>query len=514
MSSSADATAGAAGEIGGRLHEVACTKVACPHARRLSEGLDSTTMIVIIATAVAVGIGLLAIIAWCVCRRRAMRSSSSSTRAKKGRGPPLDDPSTSRSNKLATPSKDRRYKGDDGGELEDGAAAWNIRQSGGDVPNAKELLAQISGQDASAEDVELGMAPDSPAPKPSPKQPAAKRAVVDKKPSGRAEEEEVEEGGDADSDEDDDDDVEEEDDDDDDDFDAQAHDDGAHQWWFYVSGGKLSGPFTPRQMKETFLQGTIGHQTMVRWLPVCYEEPKLEDQSLEATSPLGELKDMYGQPPFMQGSGGHKDGGAASPKKKPKAKRAAKKAASKAPPPLEEAFSGGSSVGIGIGGGLERNSSEIGATVGLGPVGVRSPSALEREREDDANGGAEEGGDEDADGSSAYWFYRGADMSIEGPFTPGEMKQLYLDGKIGNNANVRFLPVCYSEPSIKDQWEEHFSPLAELCGIEGPPFMSAALPKKLKRAPSAKVRERVNRARHAHHPGGLHAHHYEKAPEM
>jgi len=70
------------------------------------------------------------------------------------------------------------------------------------------------------------------------------------------------------------------------------------EWWFYVAGGKMKGPFTPFQMKGFYESGIVGHQTLVRWLPVSYGMPELEDQDVDETSALQELCG-HGLPPFM-----------------------------------------------------------------------------------------------------------------------------------------------------------------------------------------------------------------------
>ena len=79
-----------------------------------------------------------------------------------------------------------------------------------------------------------------------------------------------------------------------------AQDDGeTSEWWFYVAGGRMMGPFTPYQMKQSYNAGLIGHQTRVRWLPVCYGKPALVDNSdPENTSALQEICGD-GMPPFM-----------------------------------------------------------------------------------------------------------------------------------------------------------------------------------------------------------------------
>ena len=88
-------------------------------------------------------------------------------------------------------------------------------------------------------------------------------------------------------------------------------DDETSEWWFYAAAGVMKGPFTPYQMRSFYEANVVTERTKVRWLPVSYGMPKLEEQDVDATSPL-EMLCGDGTPPFDQAAKGKFD--AAAPK--------------------------------------------------------------------------------------------------------------------------------------------------------------------------------------------------------
>lgn len=96
--------------------------------------------------------------------------------------------------------------------------------------------------------------------------------------------------------------------------------------------------------------------------------------------------------------------------------------------------------------------------------------------------------------SQEWWFHLDKHDNILGPFTPWEMRRLYVSGLIGHTTMVRWLPVAYEKPQAYDQPVDGFSPLQEMCSDHGPPFIDAIADAPT--TPSEEmVQSRVSRAR-------------------
>ena len=82
-----------------------------------------------------------------------------------------------------------------------------------------------------------------------------------------------------------------------------------------------------------------------------------------------------------------------------------------------------------------------------------------------------EADDAPAESTSEWWFTKGANDDIDGPFTNREMRAKYQKGKVHESTLVRFLPMEESRPGVEGQANQTFAPLEECCTATGPPFM-------------------------------------------
>ena len=498
---------------------------------------DFPVVTIALTAGVSAAVGLV-IIAWCCYRRRLQRRSGTrSTKKETSTKTPTKTPAKKLNKKnsllaAGSPERDRRFKGDiEGGNLDPEFIMQPSSSSGGVLGG----------------DINIEMEPP-----PRPKA-AAKRgspgavpvrpveyiceeyeeevSVEEEEEEEEEEEAAVEAGGER----------------------GSQGDDATCEWWFYVdASGKINGPLAPSSMKTLYMQGRIGHTTKVRWLPISYSTPLLEEQEVSACSPLVELLDHAGVPPFMIGAddssarmsarmSADADMRAGASSRTKKAKKVMVKKVRKVPKRVTEEEEAAAEEEA------AREETEAEAAVRreaefkeweaseakaealkassatrAAPVAAQSsravrggarsaaPARLSTPDEGTVDGEGQGGAADDSneEDEQEYWFYivpgspGGGNKALAGPHTSGEMKQHYLRGRISDSTSVRMIPFCTEPPSVEEQDPSSFSRLAELCDINGPPFMAAALPPKSppvtakpQQLNAQAVRERVNRAR-------------------
>eukprot|EP00966_Prymnesium_polylepis_P074065 1718676-Prymnesium_polylepis.1 len=53
----------------------------------------------------------------------------------------------------------------------------------------------------------------------------------------------------------------------------------SQEWWFHLDKhDNIIGPLSPSEMRRLYMDGRLGHSTMVRWLPVAYSRPEAAAQ--------------------------------------------------------------------------------------------------------------------------------------------------------------------------------------------------------------------------------------------
>ncbi len=275
-------------------------------------------------------------------------------------------------------------------------------------------------------------------------------------------------------------------------------------------------------MRSFYEAGLIGHQTDVRWLPVAYAKPRLEEQDADETSPLHELCGD-GMPPFMDAPM-DPPAAARAKRRRPRRERRVERgapperrspaASAHAPPAAavdalsareaefraweaaqaaeaEAALAAQAAAEVRREMEAERRTAQAtsaqaaACTLEAGSRATAATTALTAPAPAPKGGGAVDledagfveqacdasGGGDDAD-TSEWWFYV-AGGAMKGPFTPYQMRGFYDVGAVTERTLVRWLPVCYAKPPLEAQDADETSPLEMLCGDGTPPFYAA-----------------------------------------
>jgi len=322
---------------------------------------------------------------------------------------------------------------------------------------------------------------------------------------------------------------------------AEDPSDDTQEWWFHLDEhDNILGPLSPSEMRRLYMDGRIGHSTMVRWLPVSFGKPEAAEQPVEGFSPMQELCTDLG-PPFMDAPISKPPQKTfLSPKKSTRQveaeaeeKRIRREAEARARERARHEFSKAAATLSGnrpsgacamssekpsgavcAESGSEQMIAEHAAGVGISPSPAANvhpqgispgetaiPEATSRQ-EDEVLGTRKpethEGGMQDSElqeeETNEWWFYLDKHNKILGPCSSQAMRRLYMDGHIGHSTMVRWLPVAYSMPEASEQPRDGFSPMQELCTDQGPPFMDA-MDADRSSIPDSHVQSRVSRAR-------------------